>query len=116
MKDVDPGPGLDDAPEPPRLRQLRWLVNALMVAMIAGVLVIAAALVIRLNAPGPRPVLPEAVALPSGETARAVTFGEGWIAVVTVDAGGRERIRVMDAETGAPRASLEIPSAARSGP
>lgn len=113
MDEGTPDRGLDDAPEPPRLRHLRRLVTALTVAMIAGVLVIAAALVIRLSAPPPRPPLPEAITLPPGETARAVTYGEGWIALVTVDAGGQERIRVLDAATGAPRGSLDIPPAPR---
>ena len=82
-----------------------------MLALIAGIAVIATALVIRLNAVGspPLPVLPEALTLPPGERARAVTFGEGWIAVVTTDAAGTERIRVLDPATGAERASVEIP-------
>jgi hypothetical protein len=84
------------------------MVNALTLALIAGVLVIAATLVIRLGARPALPPLPEALRLPPGETARAVTFGEGWIAVVTADAAGAERIRVMDAATGAPRGSLRI--------
>lgn len=100
-------------PEPPRLRQLRWMVNALMLALIAGIAVIATTLVIRLNAVGspPPPILPETVTLPAGERARAVTFGEGWIAVVTTDAAGTERIRILNAATGAERASLTIPPA-----
>ena len=42
------------------------------------------------------------------ESARAVTFGDGWMAVVTVDGQGRERIRVLDRTTGASRAVTEI--------
>jgi hypothetical protein len=84
------------------------MVNALTFALIAGVLVIAATLVIRLSAGPSLPPLPEAVTLPAGETARAVTFGQGWIAVVTADDAGTERIRVMDGASGAPRGTLEI--------
>ncbi len=109
--DGPPGSRLEDVPEPPRLRQLRWMVNALMLALIVGIGIIATALVIRLNGMSarPLPVLPEQVSLPAGETARAVTFGEGWIAVVTADAAGTERIRILNAATGTERASLTIP-------
>jgi hypothetical protein len=37
-----------------------------------------------------------------------VTFGTGWVAVVTVDAEGRERVRVLDRATGAARGEIEI--------
>src|SRR6188472_1392387 len=94
----------EDFPEPPRLRQLRWLVNALTVTLIAGVIAIVALLVIRLGAAPPPPQLPPAVRLPAGERGQAVTFGSGWLALVTVDGGGRERIRILDAKTGAERA------------
>ena len=112
MDEGPPRSGLDEPPEPPRLRQLRWMVNALMLALIAGIAVIATTLVIRLNAVGtpPLPVLPETITLPEGESVAAVTFGRGWIAVVTTDAAGTERIRVMDPATGSERASLAIPA------
>jgi Family of unknown function (DUF6476) len=98
----------DDFPEPPRLRRLRRLVTALTVTLIAGVIAIVALLVIRLGVAPVAPMLPEAVRLPAGEVARAVTFGDGWVAVVTGDAAGRERIRVLDARTGAERAAVEV--------
>lgn len=104
----------DDAPEPRRLRQLRWLVNALTITLIAGFIVIVATLVIRLGAAPPvpvLPVLPASVTLPDGETARAVTFGSGWVAVVTMDATGVERIHVWDTAGGRARATMEIPPA-----
>jgi Family of unknown function (DUF6476) len=103
-------PALDEEfPEPPRLRRLRRLVTALTVTLIAGVIAIVALLVIRLGMIAPAsPELPAAVRLPDGETARAVTFGDGWVAVVTADAEGRERIRVLDARTGSERATAEI--------
>ena len=37
-----------------------------------------------------------------------MTFGSDWLAVVTVDGAGRERIRVLDRATGAERATIEI--------
>ncbi|APG46297.1 hypothetical protein PhaeoP97_00865 [Phaeobacter porticola] len=57
------------------------MVTTLTVIMICGFLVVLTLLVIRLSASGPS--LPDAVALPDGLSARAVTFGDGWIAVVT---------------------------------
>ena len=47
------------------------------------------------------PDLPAEISLPAGERARAVTLGSDWLAVVTVDGEGRERIRVLDRATGA---------------
>lgn len=101
--------GAEDLPEPPRLRQLRYLVNALMLVLIAGVVIITALLAVRLAPLGaPPPSFPEQVVLPDGETAEAITFGRDWIAVVTVDAAGAERIRVLDRESGRERASVPI--------
>jgi hypothetical protein len=106
-----PGAEEADYPEPRRLRQLRRLVTALTATLIAGVIAIVGLLVIRL-APLSHPVeLPTTVRLPAGESARAVTLGTGWIAVVTVDPGGRERIRVLDRATGAERGVAEIEAA-----
>ena len=84
------------------------LVTALTATLILGVIAIVALLVIRL-APGPAlPALPAEVRLPAGESARAVTLGDGWLAVVTVDAEGRERIRVLDRATGRQRGLTDI--------
>src|SRR6185436_19591962 len=94
----------EDFPEPPRLRQLRWLVNALTATLIVGVIAIVTLLVIRLGPTPPAPRLPPSVRLPAGESAEAVTFGEGWLAVVTIDGGGQERIRVLDSRSGDERA------------
>jgi hypothetical protein len=102
----------EDFPEPPRLRQLRWLVNALTATLIVGVIAIVTLLVIRLGPTPTVPRLPPSVRLPAGESARAVTIGKGWLAVVTVDGEGQERIRVLDARTGAERAVTEIGAAA----
>lgn len=98
----------DEPPEPRRLRALRRLVSALTLTLIVGVIVIAATLVIRLGLSPASPALPPDVALPAGERARAVTMGLGWVAVVTVDGQGVERIRVLDVDTGAERAVTEI--------
>ncbi len=100
--------GGDEFPEPPRLRQLRRLVTLLTATLIVGILAIVALLVIRLAPLGHRVALPERVVVPAGESARAVTLGSDWVAVVTVDAAGHERIRVLDRQTGAPRAVTDI--------
>ncbi|MGR3464378.1 DUF6476 family protein [Limimaricola sp.] len=68
---------------PPELKWLKWLVIALAGVMIAGFLVLIAALVIRLNAEALP--LPERIALPAGTQAMAFTQGTDWIAVVTTD-------------------------------
>lgn len=90
------------------LRRLRRLVTALTITLILGVITIVVLLVIRLAGMTPPPDLPATVALPAGEEAIAMTRGEGWVAVVTVDPRGAERIRVIDVETGAPRGVTEI--------
>ena len=95
-------------PEPPSIRRLRRLVTALTITLILGVITIVALLVIRLSRVTPPPPLPAGIALPAGESAMALTRGTGWVAVVTVDRAGAERIRVIDAETGAPRGVTEI--------
>ena len=74
-------------PDARALRFLRRLVTVLTATMIVGVMTIVALLVIRLQTPPePRlPTLPDTIALPSGATAQALTFGDGWIGVVTDD-------------------------------
>lgn len=94
-------------PEPRRLRHLRWLVNTLTLTLIAGFLVVVAAIVIRISRPV-TPSLPPTLSLPAGEAAAAVTLGTGWVAVVTRDGAGTERIRVFDAGTGSERQVLEL--------
>ncbi len=97
-----------DLPEPPRLRRLRRLVTTLMITLIAGFILIVVTLVLRLTATPPPLVLPEEIPLPAGESAAAVTFGDGWIALVTRDASGTERIRILDRVTGDPIAEVPI--------
>jgi Flp pilus assembly protein protease CpaA len=79
-----------DAPDPalpPSLRFLKWLVILLTLTMIGGVLTVVGLLVTRMPQAfsAPAPSLPEGFALPEGTDAEAVTFGTGWIAVVTTD-------------------------------
>lgn len=67
----------------------------LTLVMIGGVITVVALLVTRM----PQvlqgvPKLPEGIEMPEGTQAEAVTFGSGWIAVVTEDG----RILVFNAE------------------
>ncbi len=101
-----------DAPvkEPKNLRMLRRLVTVLTVVMIGGLLTIVAVIVMqftRTTSVATGPALPPDIALPGSETAQAVTFGKGWIAVVTIDMDGLERIRIYSPD-GMPRQSMEI--------
>jgi hypothetical protein len=70
---------------PPSLRLLRALVMLLMVVMIGGVITVVWLLVTRMPGAGGQlpPVLPATLTLPAGAKALAVTFGPGWVAVVT---------------------------------
>ncbi|MCG7627798.1 DUF6476 family protein [Epibacterium sp. MM17-32] len=90
--------------EPAQLRFLRRLVTTLTVIMVGGVLVVIALLVIRLSEGDAAPQLPADITLPDGATARAVTFGTGWVAVVTTE----DQILILDSETGALRQTLQI--------
>ena len=92
----------DDGPLPPHVAYLKRLVTVLAVVMVAGVLVLIGAVVIRLNA-SPLP-LPDSLTLPDGTTATAVTFGPDWIGVVT----GDDRFLVYDRATGNLRQTLRI--------
>lgn len=92
----------DNGSLPPQLIFLKRLVTALGVAMIAGFLVLIAALVIRLNA-DPLP-LPDRITLPEGVTATAFTQGTDWFAVVTSD----NRILIYDRTTSALRQEVSI--------
>lgn len=89
MRQIDPDEPPDAPVETPALRALRRLVTTLTAVMIAGVTAIVILLALRLATPPPQPplpALPETIALPGGVRPAAVTFGEGWVAVVT-DAG-----------------------------
>lgn len=103
-----------DAPieDPPHLRTLRRLVNTLTVVFILGFITIVIVIVMQFartsEAPlATGPALPAQISLPAGETARAVTFGEGWVALVSVDSEGHARIRTYSPE-GTPLQALDI--------
>ena len=87
---------------PPVARYLKRLVTALAVVMIAGFLVLIAALVIRLGA-DPLP-LPDRITLPEGAEPLSFTQGTDWIGVVTTD----DRILVFDRATGALRQTIAV--------
>lgn len=58
----------------------------LMVTMIVGVITVVWLLVTRMpDGTAILPSLPQNLSLPQGTTAEAVTFGKGWVAVVTTD-------------------------------
>ena len=86
-----PEPALPDTPEtevlPPSLRLLKWLVIVLTLTMIGGVITVVGLIVTRMPQAfvAPAPMLPDGFALPRGTEAAAVTFGTGWVAVVTTD-------------------------------
>jgi hypothetical protein len=79
---------MTDTPEeprlPPSLRFLKALVIVLMITMIVGVITVVGLLVTRMPN-GNALALPADFTLPAGVTAQTVTFGKGWIGVVTTD-------------------------------
>jgi Flp pilus assembly protein protease CpaA len=80
----------DDGKEvvlPPSLRLLKWLVIVLTLTMIGGVITVVALIVTRMPKAfvAAAPTVPENLVLPEGAKAEAVTFGTGWVAVVTED-------------------------------
>jgi len=114
----EPKPALPPEPKsalPPEFRFLKRLVTLLAGTMILGLITLIALLVIRLPgirapepAPASAPALPATVTLPAGTRAEAVTFGPGWIAVVT----DRQEILILDAASGAVRQRIAILPAA----
>ena len=104
---------MDDLPtdmpdEPANLRLLRRLVTALMVVMIAGIVMVVALMVYRLNtlpsaSTGSLPPLPDGIALPPDTRATAITRGDGWFAIVTQ----QQQILIFDAD-GTLRQTVEI--------
>jgi Flp pilus assembly protein protease CpaA len=104
-----PEPAIPDAPAevalPPSLRLLKWLVIVLTLTMIGGVITIVALIVTRMPQAFVTavPKVPENLALPEGQKAAAVTFGQGWIAVVSTS----DRILIFDRD-GALRQDIAI--------
>ncbi len=78
------------------------MVFALMAVMIVGFIVLVSVFVTRFGATPPP--LPESVTLPAGETARAVTLGADWIAIVTES----DTILIFDRATGNLRQTVNI--------
>jgi len=80
---------MDNAPEgealPPGLRLLKGLVIVLTLTLIGGVITVVGVIVTRMPHATGGPLLPEAVRLPAGTRAAAVTAGTDWFAVVTTD-------------------------------
>ncbi len=104
---------------PPGLRALGRLVTVLLVVMIAGFLVLIAALVMRLNADGPP--LPDTLALPEGAEAVAFTQGADWYAVVTRNDASRnddggDRILIYDRLTGRLRQEITVDAGGTDAP
>src|SRR6056297_540528 len=99
---------MDDSPppvSPATLKFLARLVTVLTATMIVGVLVIVGLLVTRLQRDEtPAPALPAEITLPGGATARAVTWGGDWYAVVT----GDDRILIYDRASGEMRQTVDI--------
>ncbi len=99
--------------DPPHLRTLRRLVNIMTVVFTLGFITIVIVIVMQFTrgssapAMGASPELPSGISLPDSETAQAITFGTGWIAIVTIDPEGGERIRVYSPD-GTPRQTMEI--------
>ncbi|MCB2127567.1 MAG: hypothetical protein KDE03_00455 [Rhodobacteraceae bacterium] len=91
---------------PRDLRFIRTLVAVLAGTMILGLITIIVIFVTRFpdlsGAALQGPALPAGISLPAGARASAVTFGTGWIAVVT-DQGD---ILIYDAATGALRQKI----------
>ncbi|WP_284165526.1 DUF6476 family protein [Frigidibacter sp. SD6-1] len=121
MSDMKPASLPEDQPAtgietlPPELRFLKRLVTVLTATMIAGLLTIILIFVTRFPGaatPGALPALPDHITLPAGASATAVTYGPGWIGVVT-DANA---FLIFDAATGALRQTVSLtPSIAPEG-
>ncbi len=76
--------------------------TTLTAVMIGGLVVVISLLVIRLS--DKAVTLPDSITLPDGTTPTAVTFGNGWIAVVSDD----NHILILDAESGDLRQTITI--------
>ena len=104
-----PAPGLDEdlPPEDPRFRQMRRLVNMLLIVMIIAVIAITLALVMKLRelpAIGIAPLRPSEQIVSTETTAERVmlTLNDtetGGSRVVVLDAGSFKPIAVVNGET-----------------
>lgn len=106
---VDRQPLLEsEPPEPRSLRTLRRLVNLLTFTMIFGLLTIIGLIVTTLNRTPAPLALPDNIVLPIGEKAEAITRGNTWYALVSIDSAKTERIRIFDAKSGAELQSVIV--------
>ena len=76
--------------------------------MILGLLTIIALIVITLLRVSSGAALPAHITIPGGETTLAFTQGSDWIALVTKDGQGTERIRILDSATGQQRQTIDV--------
>jgi len=96
------------------VRRLRLLVSALMVVLIGGMLIVVAAMVIRLGVLGTPekvelgPVTAAHFKLPAGAEAVALGRAPGEVLILTRDASGAETLRVFDAASGAEKSATRI--------
>lgn len=82
--------------------------TVLTATMILGLVTIIGLFVTKfMGATAPTPVLPAEISLPAGEKAQAFTKGRNWLAVVTVDESGQERIHILNID-GTSRQIVEI--------
>ena len=79
------------------VRYLKGLVTALSVTMIVGFIVLVTVVVMRFNRDATPVAFPEAIALPGGTVAGAVTRGPDFLLVVTED--GRALVFSPDGTT-----------------
>lgn len=93
---------------------MRLLVSALMVVLIGGMLIVVAAMVIRLGViESPErtdfdPVSAAGFTLPADEEAVALGRGPGEVLILTRDAMGVETLRVFDAASGVEKSATPI--------
>lgn len=97
------------------MRRLRWLVSALLVVLILGMITVAATLVIRLGGLGAGmdpPTVPALAApgieLPEGETIVALGSRSGLVLLLTRDGSGREMLWEIDPASGEVRARVPV--------
>lgn len=88
----------------PELRFLRMLVTGLALVMGFGVIALVTLMWMRLGQP-PLPELPDAIVLPDGARAEALTFARDWIVVVT----DQDQVLLFD-RAGAPRGAMDLPT------
>ena len=101
MRDMDDDAAPADGEK--TLRYLKWLVTALTLTMIFGLITIVALFVMRFNEMN-RVELPEQVVLPDGVRATAYTQGAGWFAIVT----DSDQILIFESLTGSLQQSISV--------